>query len=70
MEISTGQGLVIVGLLYLANTGLTALVGVWMQSRRLASEERQAEIAANVALGGTFKVESSQTSSGRTAKRG
>jgi len=46
-DISPGQGLVILGLLYLANTVVAGVIADFFQRRRLASEEKQADSMAN-----------------------
>lgn len=46
-EISTGQGLAILGLLYCVNTAVEAVIGYFFQLRRLAPEEKQAASMAN-----------------------
>lgn len=53
MEISTGTGIVIFGMLYVLNTVFGAVWAFFMQTRRLASEERQAVVASKVEMKGT-----------------
>lgn len=48
---STGTGIVIFGGLYIFNTIVSALVAVWLQKRRLVSEEEQARIGRDVNMG-------------------
>lgn len=56
MEISTGTGIVIFGILYLLNNVFSAAWSIFMQTKRLASEERQAKIAASVEMKGNLET--------------
>jgi len=53
---TTGWGLVCLGILYIANTLISLLGSTWLQTRRLASEERQAVSAANATVTGNINT--------------